>query len=862
VTAARLTQVDRLYHAARERPAHERAPFIRASCGGDTELQDEVLSLLAYDAEADEFLERPALEEAARRLQEYGPEPLTDRRLGHYQIVSLLGSGGMGDVYRARDLTLGRDVALKLLSASLVGDPEYARRFDEEARSASGLNHPCIVTIHGVGQDGGVSYIAMELVHGRTLREYLAAGAIPLGTALDLALQLADALAAAHEAGIVHRDLKPDNVMVTPAGLLKVLDFGIAKRERDPSSVAGAVDRVQQTSPGTILGTAGYMSPEQALGQPADRASDQFSFGAIFYELLAGRRAFEGATRMATLEAILRDQPPPIEHLAPIVGPRVQQLLNRTLAKDPQARYAVTADMAAEVRQIRDIAAGAIRATPISRRRAIGIGAAAVVGITAGLTGAWKYRSRDTGIRSLAVLPFVSDGADPSMDVLCDGLTESLIRRLSLAPLKVMARSTVFTFKGRSVDPLGAGRSMQADAVLTGSVRRLPGRLQIGAELVEVGTGARLWAHTYDRAASDVLIVQEEMARAIIDDGIRVRLSAADRAHLSRGATSDPVAYDLYVRALAHLRRDTEEDYLAAQDLLHQAVTRDAAFALAYAALATTYSVMTVDGYLRPNHGWTQSVRFAQRAIALEHDLADGHAELASYQFYFNWDWASAEREWEAVLQLRGDNVEPDLLIAYAMQRWATGRPDLALDLARQARSLDRLNPLWTLKEADFLVQNQQPAAAAALYERLTHEAPGEPRALVGLADVRRRQGRFDEAVTALAEAQARRGNPGVRRALGDARGEEAYRRLQEMTAALQLDDLVARAASGAYVSPMDFARAHAQRGDAASALRYFPAAFDDLAPDLVFLKVDPVWDPLRDAPPFRAAMARVGLPG
>jgi serine/threonine-protein kinase len=844
----RWPRVEQLYHEVLERGTAERAAFLDAACGGDTALRREVESLLAYESAAGGFLEHPALEEAARALADQGRR-LLDRQIGGYRIVMQLGRGGMGEVYLARDVRLERDVAVKVLAEGLADDPGYVRRFEQEARSASGLNHPNIVTIYGVGEQEGIAYIAMELVHGRTLREMLAAGPLELPQAFDLALQLAEALAAAHAAGIIHRDLKPDNVMVTPDGLLKVLDFGIARRERSLPGAAetGTACEMQTglTSDGAILGTAGYMSPEQAAGHPADRASDQFSFAAILYEMLTGRRAFEGRTPAETLAAIINEAPTPVEQLNAAVPSAIRRILARGFNKDPRARYADTRELVWELRRARDDWDRTQRGG-LTRRQAIGIGTAAVAALAGG-AGAWTLWIRDRGIRSIAVLPFVNATKDEQAEYLCDGITEGLIHRLSLPSLKIMARSTVFSLKGKTVDPLKVGGQLHVDAVIVGSVRQVGGRLQIAAELIEVATGAQLWTRTYERRPGDALVIQEEMVRAIVDEGIRARLGSADRQALAREATADPAAYDLYLRALHASRRETEADYLAAQDLLRQAIAKDPKFADGYAALAATYSVLAIDGYMRPNQAWAECISNAQRAIALDRDLPTAHAELASSLFFFNWDWMSAEREWEAARQARGGRFEPDFLVGYALERWATGRPEAALELARQARAMDPLGPFWALRQADFLLANQQLSEAATIYEPLTRDLPADPRPHVGLAEVRRRQGRFD---------------PALREALSTAKGEAGFLRIERITAQLQLEDLRARQAEGSYVSPLDFARAYAQLGDRSRAFSYFPAAIDDRASGLVFLNVDRVWDGFRDDPVFRAAVRQVRLAG
>ena len=868
----RWREIERIYHEALERDAGERATFVAGACGADEALRTEVESLLGYQRSADMFLEPAALEAAARDLVTGATPALAARRIGGYEVLAWLGEGGMGVVYRARDLRLGRDVALKLLPPAMAGDAGYLQRFEAEARLASVLNHPNIVTIYGVGDEGGTAFIAMELVQGRTLRERLDDGRVPTEQTLDLAIQIADALAAAHAVGIVHRDLKPENVMTTGDGLVKVLDFGLAKRDEAIARVDPGATRPALTQRGMILGTTAYMSPEQAAGRPAGAASDQFAFGLVLYEMLAGRRAFDRETTVETLSAIIREPPPPVRAANPEVSEPLQQLLERCLAKDAAQRYANTRDLAAALRSIRvewHSSAPVLRARSATnphesanaasptRRRVLWLGAAATAALATGAA-TWTAWPRSRAITSLAVLPFVNAAHDEDAAHLCDGLAENLTDRLShLASLSVMARSTVSSVKAKTDDPREAGRRLAVQAVLTGSVTRRAGRLLITAELVEVTTGARLWSGTYDRAAADVLAIQDEIASAIVDKGIRVRVSGDERQQLVRHPTDDPEAYELYLRAVQRARLGTEDDYLFARRLLQQAVSRDPRFARAYAALASTYAVMAIDGFERPTEAWPQSSRNLRQALELDPDIGDAHAELASAAFYFNWDWAAAEREWRMAMDRPGEPMETGFLQARALELWAIGRVDEALRIAHQARER---NPAFAVIEADYLLHAGRLGEAGTLYQNAIRDEPGDPRAYFGFAEVRRAQGRFDEAIEARRRAHQVAGDDTLSDVLAKATGAAGYRQIEETTARLQVQDLENRA-TDAYVSPIELARAYAQLGEREKALGYFPAAFADRAPGLVFLKVDRAWDGVRDDPRFLEAVRRVGLP-
>lgn len=860
----RWAQIERLYHEALDQHADQRETFLDRACAGDESLRRDVASLLSVEPAAERFLERPALADAARALAcAPGPSPLPARIAG-YEIRAILGAGGMGVVYHAREIRLERDVALKVLEASVARDPAYRRRFDDEARAASGLSHPNIVTVYGVGEADGTPYIAMELVRGRTLAQVLADGPLPSRAALGIAVPLADALATAHAAGVVHRDLKPENIMVTPEGLVKILDFGIAKRGRMPETLPTAPSRPAAaalvTEPGTILGTAGYMSPEQASGLPAGHQSDQFAFGAILYEMLSGRRAFERRTRADTLAAILREAPAPIGPARDRVAAHLRRVAERCLEKDPSRRYADTRSLERDLRRIADLDRDSAPALTLTRRRLLWLGGGAAVAAFAGI-GAWRPWPRVAPIRSLAVLPFANiDGADDSA-YLCDGIAEGLIHRLSQLPsLRVMARSLVFNFRGRAGDSRTIGRQLGVDAVLTGTLARREGRLLITADLVEVATGARLWSASFDRGAADTLYVQEEIANAVAEQGMHVRLESRERDRFARRPTDDVEAYELYLRAVHRFEDGGEDDYIAARDLLVRAIGRDRSFALAHAALATTYAVMAVDGFERPRSAWPASSRCVDRAIGLDPDLPDAHAAAASVAFFFDWDWFRADREWNAALQAHGGDVDPTFLAAYALQQWALGRPEAARDLAHRARLMDPLSPAFIVREADLLFHAKRWADAAALYAKAASDAPDDPAAYFGLAETLRAEGRFNEAIDVRRRAHALAGDDALARPLATERGADGYRRIEVMTARLHLEVLEARASGGGYASPLDYARAHAVLGDRTLMFEYLDAAFADRSPGLVFLNVDHAWDAVRGEPLFEAAVRRVGL--
>jgi serine/threonine-protein kinase len=860
----RWQEISRIFQVALAQEPHERSLFLASACEGDEDLRRQVESLLA------------ATEDTRSIRGSAGPgaippgtpvQPLLSAgaRLAHYRIVGPLGAGGMGEVYRARDEQLDRDIAVKVLPLISFDDTAARARLVREARAAAALNHPNVCHVYEVGEAEGQAYIAMELVEGQTLSAKLSAGALPADLVLDYGRQLAAALAHAHDRGVVHRDLKSNNVIVTPEGHVKVLDFGLAKRLAD-ADVAAAVTQVHAslTQPGVAVGTLPYMSPEQLRGESAKVSSDIWALGVVLYEMAAGRRPFRGQTPFELSAAILNDMP---ASLPPHLPRALRATIDRCLAKDPGERYAHASEVRAALEgavparpAVSSAPPAAVVTVTMSRRRAIWIGGASAAALAAGVA-AWRLRPGAAGVQSLAVLPLANTTRDEDLEYLCDGIAESLIRQISRLPsFRVRPLTTVLPFKGESGDPLEAGRRLGVETILAGTLELRDARLQIAARLLDVATGRELWTATYDRDATDVLDVQDEIASAIVDDGLRVQLTNDQRQLLVQHPTTDGDAYDLYLQARYIQRRATEEDYLYSRELLQRALVRDPRFALAYAGLAGNYGMMVTDGLERPSDAWPQVGKYMRQALDLDPTLPEARVAEHARAFLFDWDWAGAAQARERFLAAPVGEFDPQYLRAMAMERWALGRPGEALQLARRTRELDRASPYLAILEADYLLRSDQFEAAVALYEFAIRGEPDNPNAHFGLSEALARLGRFDEAIEARRRAHAIAGDDALATVLASASGEQGYRRIEEAWVRLQLETLHARQPTG-YVSPLDFARAHAQLGEADLAFKYLDAAFVDRSPGLVFLKVDTAWDRVRADPRFAAAVQRVGLP-
>ena len=830
---------------AAERDVTERRTFLDEACAGNDTLRQDVESLLEFERDAEQFLQRSAMESAAQLATGDVTLDPAGLQIAGYEINEFLGAGGMGEVFRARDVRLERDVAIKIIRRD-AEDQTTSARFEEEARAASRLNHPNIVTVHAIGSQDDVSYIVMELVSGQTLRELLALGRRPLPSTLEIAAQLAAGLAAAHDMGVVHRDLKPENVMVTAGGLVKILDFGIARRHVPSGAITphgSAPDSVHRVPATTAAGTAGYMSPEQAARGPVDHRSDQYSFGAIVYEMLEGRPLSD------------RTSDPKMTPARPRVELAVRAIVDRCLGATPGERYASTRDMAAAVRELRDGSSSPRRVT----RRQVLLGAA--VGAAAVATALWRLPFKGVRIRRLAVLPFANGSNDENTEVLADGITEVLIRQLSHVPnLAVIARSTVFHLKGTH-DAREVGRRLAVDGVLTGSVSIRGERARVDVALVDAKTGARIWGDVLDRPGSDVLAIQNVIAAMIITRGLGIEASDAMLRDLNGGLASDREAYRLFLLAVHYFRRDTEADYLTARRLLEDAVMRDRSCALAHLTLASTYSVMAIDGFEPPRTAWPQSSLHVDRALEQDPDLPDAHAERATMAFFFGWDWRKAQDEWDIALQSRRANeLQGELLTSCVLQQWALGRGEQALALARAARVIDPLSPMLAVREADVLAAMGKLPDAEERYAAIIADAPDDPRAYLGQAQARRVQGRFDEAIDAWRGASTAIGDHELATVVENAHGDDGCRAIDHFLARRELAQMAERQASGGYVSPLDPARAHARLGENERAFALLDAAFTDRAAGLVFLNVDPAWDNIRRDRRFDDIVHRVGL--
>ena len=773
-------------------------------------------------------------------------------RLGPYEILAPLGAGGMGEVYRARDVRLGREVAIKVPPGDIARDPAALARFEREARAVAALSHPNILDIHDVGSENGVSYAVTELLEGETLREGLRSAPLPWRRACEIGLALAEGLAAAHSRGIVHRDLKPENIFLTADGRVKILDFGLARVEYEkPSDASPTIPTM--TEAGALLGTAGYMSPEQVRGERARPASDIFALGCVLYEMVTGRRAFRRETTAETLVAILKEEPADPADVAPHIAEDARLLILRCLAKSPEARFQSARDLAFALKlAIERPPTEARRSRP--RPRSLALVAGAVAALLLAAAGIWLFRAQEDPIASLAVLPFANASGDPDAEYFSDGVSEGVLNALSQLPgLRVVARATSFQYRNEA-DPGKAGRAMQVRAVVTGRVARRGDRLVVQVDLIDVERGSQIWGNRFEERSADVLAVQERIA-AEISRSLRVDLSGEEARRLARRPTQDAEAYDLYLRGRHDWNRRSGDFLQTSLEFFQRAAARDPEFALAHVGVAEALRLLSFYGAAPPREVEPKMREAVRRALAIDSFLPEAHAVLADTLLYYDWDWDGAEREFRRAIAL-GPN--------YATGRqWYSNYLSVRGRFEESFREIDearKLDPLSAVIHMDVGLAHywagQYGPAIAKLSETLELDPDfGLARFCLGLA-------RLQAGPPAAAAAEFRAampllgGSPDPIALYGHACAR-AGRRAEALEALRSLTAL----ARERFVDGLPFVVLHIGLGDHEAALGALERAYEERSARLVYLRVEHLFDPLRDEPRFRAIISRMNFP-
>ena len=866
MTPERHEQIAKLYHSALKLVPGERAAFLETACADDLLLRKEVESLLALDEQAEHFIESPAVVVAAELLTEESARLPIGHTVGFYRILSPLGAGGMGEVYLAEDTRLGRKIALKLLPVRFTKDADRLRWFEKEAHAASALNHPNIITIHDIGQIEGRHFIATEFINGQTLRQKILQQPMKLEEAIDITIQAANALAAAHEAGVVHRDIKPENIMLRTDGYVKVLDFGLAKLIQ-PTGVdpEGTTFAKSLTETGTVMGTARYMSPEQARGQRVDERSDIFSLGVVLYEMVAGQSPFSGATTADVIAAIL-GKDPSLTRVMPAVPEALERIVNKALRKDREERYqtvrAMISDLVALKKHDLETEPRRARKAP-NEKQLIGVTkrykrisilvAALVLLIAAGIA----YLSvPDDAIDSIAVLPFVNESKNPDTEYLSDGISDSLITRLSNFPnLRVTSLSAALAYKGKSITPQDVGQELKVRAVLNGWLTLRGDVLSVRAELVDVRDNGRLWKQQYNnRRLSELLQVQDEISRDISSQ-LRLRLTAAQMQPLLKRETESGEAYLLYLLGRSQWAKLSEEGLRRSIEYFSQAVEKDPKYDLAYSGLADSYSLLGEASYTRPRETFSKAREYAERALELNPLVDETWVSLGIVKLLYDWDWPGAERALKRAKELNPNN--PHAYHFYGHYLEIVGRTEEAIAETKRGLGLDPTSSYLNAELAWAYFWARQYDPALVQLRKALDLDPASAFVSVSIAQVYEQQHRYQDALDVLNKVSA----PSSDWSWIVAETGCVYASMGNRTEAEKIISTLKQRAKTEWIDPVLIAYIYIALGNKDEAFRWLDEALRERSGLLPWLKIELKFDPLRSDPRFTRVLESVGLP-
>ena len=809
-------------------------------------------------------------------------------KLGRYKIRSQLGAGGMGEVYLAHDAKLDRRVALKILPPEAAANRQRMQRFTQEAKTASALNHPNILTIYEIDETNSTHFIVTEFIEGETLRERMSKRSMNLSEMLDIAIQIASALSAAHAAGIIHRDIKPENIILRKDGLLKVVDFGLAKlTERQTDSVDAEAPTSFKTSQGTAMGTAFYMSPEQARGLQIDARTDVFSLGIVMYEMVSGRLPFDGSSSNEVVASILSEREiRPLTRYSAEVPAELERIVSKALRKSSAERYQTVEDLRLDLKSLSQqldfekkleqsvspkwstaervpartaqtgwttVEERGLRREKSSKRNVVIVVAAMVM--TAAIAGAYLYLKRSPGetINSIAVLPFVNASGNSELEYLSDGMTDSLINSLSQLPnLAVKARSSVFRYKGKEVDPQKLAADLSVQAILSGRVVQRGDQLTLYLSLVEGRNGNQIWGEQYDRKLADLVSLQTEIARHV-SHKLQTRLSGPDEQKLTRTYTANPEAYQLYLRGRYHLLKHTSHELTTAISNYRKAIEIDPSYALAYVGLAEAYRLLALPGELPATERMAQSKAAAQKALDIDDTLAEAHAALGLVHMWHDWDWNKAEGQFKRAVELNPNSA--DAYEAYASFLSFSGRSDGLAEI-RRARELDPLNLRVNAIEGNLLVFAGQTDNALVRLQKTLELDPNYWFALVYSSSAHIEKGMFAEAIAEARRAKelSSAGNR-PRAFLGYALAKSG----KTAEARAELEGLLGQAKER-HISSYHIAMIYNGLEEREKTLDWLERAYLEREPRMIQLKADPKWKNLRNDPRFQDLLRRVGL--
>ena len=825
-TPQRWQEIDRIFAAALELEPSERQQFLTDVCAGDEQLRKEVESLLAHDS-TESVVGTSAVEQATQILSKIKKTDLQNETIGPYKIIRSLGGGGMGQVYLGHDTRLNRPVAVKLLSFYEATEAERVHRFRQEALVVSALNHPNILTIYEVCEFNEQSFIVTEFVDGQTLHARIQQGSIAVGEAIDIAVQVASALAAAHAAGIVHRDIKPANIMLRPDGLVKVLDFGIAKYIQPEH--AQHAETILQTAPGLIVGTAAYMSPEQARGTAVDHRTDIWSLGVILFEMVSGSRPFTGDTPLDVLSAIIERNPPQLRSVPEIF----QRIVLRCLQKDREFRYENSNQLLNDIKDLKK-------------------------SFELGVDLELARPGLQSGSTSIAVMPFVNMSTDPENDYFCDGLADELSNALmKVDELQVAARTSSFSFKGKSATVSAIGRALNVSSVLEGSVRKSGDRLRITVQLINASDGYQLWSERYDRQMKDIFDIQDEITLSVVD-ALKVTLLSKEKAAVLKRYTESVEAYELYLKGRYYWWQTDPREFLKGKEYFERALEVDPNYALSYCGLSSYFGFGSAFGMIPPEVGWPKAVAATSRALQLDESLPEAHTNQGGVDMVYRRDFVAAERDIQRSLELNPKFQEAHFIYSFFLL--TRTHFEEAIAEARQAVELDPFSArLLHHLGLSYYLAREFPAAVSAFRQAVELDQQN-PLLHDALASAQLLNGTPFDAIASWCKSLECGGNPGGAEHLKSAYNEGDLHKALGVLAQLRLQELNERRDRGEYVPQIHFVRALIGAGDIEGAMDLFEAACIERTVFPLLIHSDPFYDKLRANAGFNEVLRKAQL--
>ncbi|MEZ5345977.1 MAG: protein kinase [Pyrinomonadaceae bacterium] len=916
--ATKLKKIEEIYHAVIDVDPDKLGAALKRHCGSDIELRKEIESLLSFSGSAEAFLETPPESLAAEMFAAEEDSNLTGKKINQYEIISLLGKGGMSAVYLAQDTKLDRKVALKFLPRGFAEESDRMKRFLREARSTSALNHPNIITIHEIGESGEIHFIATEYVDGITLGQYKTSNSPDFGSILNIAIQIASALDEAHNAGIIHRDIKPDNVMIRSDGFVKILDFGIAKPKETRYtegetqaagkynnkairlSLAGKTESSTETIPGFILGTPNYMSPEQAGGKTVGPQTDIFSFGIVLYELLCGELPFKGDTAYETIESILNREPIPLSELSSGIPNEIVNIIDKALRKEPEERYKNAAELLGDLKSVsrdrefgpqppnssagddinsaklsdfaeREPLAGISRAESsrvnnllrFAAKKRAHLAALLIVLLGAGIYFGVRYLGmKKPVIRSIAVIPFVIEGERNDLEYLSDGLADNLITRLSAVPkLSVKARGSVFTYKGKTRSIEEIANELGVDAVLHGQLSKTGGEVRLRLEMVETATQNLVWSKSYERRVENLFTLQSEIARDVSEE-LSLNLTSDEQTLVSKTYTTNAEAETLYMKGRFFWNKRNIKDLETSVNYYTEATEKDPNYAIAYSGLSKSYAIMPLYGNLSPKKYVPLAKNAAIKALELDPNLAEAHATLGYLLTTYDFNWKEAEREYRIAIDLSPNNSTSHQWFAEHLA--FRGDISAALKEISIALELDPFSLAGNRMKGNILGFAAKYDEALVQLKKTEELYPGDALVKYNIGDIYAAKGMPSKAIEQYIAALKLDGKtPEEIRRLKSAFDKNGWKGFW----GLYLKELLAKRDSRIeqggdfFVSSESIAYAYAATGNKEKAVEYLSKAYEEGDPGLVTIKMSKVYDILNGEPQYDSLIKKIGLP-